>query len=160
MAVTQDKASERLMRSIFGVNKARKSKASADQGDLGQPGIDKLIGMIRAGLPYKTISKVTDHYGLESQEVHKTLGIAGRTVARRKQDPKPLNPEQSEKLLRIVQAMDHATEVLEDEAKALDWIRTANISLNDQRPLDMLDTGIGFERVMNILRAIEFGVYT
>lgn len=160
MAVTQDKATERLMFSIFGAMKPAKSQKSAGRLGVSQIGIDKLISMIRAGLPYTTISQVTDRCGLEAQEIHKTLGIASRTIARRNHNPKPLDPEQSEKLLRIVQAMEHASEVLEDETKALEWIRTPNISLNAQRPLDMLDTGIGFERVMNILRAIEFGVYT
>ena len=118
------------------------------------------IALIRSGLRYDMIDFIADRYGFPTETLHRLIELSERTAARRKQAPLPLNPVQSERLVRVVRAMTFATEVLEDADKALNWMNTQNVALNDERPVDLLDTGIGYEQVMDVLRRIEFGVYS
>lgn len=119
-----------------------------------------VVQLIRRGLPYSTVDAVTEHFGLDVKDVRHIVKLTDRTVARRKQNPRPLDASQSERLIRVVKVMGLASEVLEDEDRARQWLKTSNIALNDECPLELLDTGIGFERVMDVLRRIEFGVYS
>jgi len=50
--------------------------------------------------------------------------------------------------------------VLGSRAKAREWILTKNRALHGERPIDLLDTAIGFEDVLDVLRRIDFGVYS
>jgi putative toxin-antitoxin system antitoxin component (TIGR02293 family) len=51
-----------------------------------------------------------------------------------------------------------ATDVLEDEKLAAEWLMRPNVQLRGERPLDMLDTQTGFDRVRDLLMRLEYGV--
>jgi len=118
------------------------------------------IDLIRSGLRFDMIDFVAEHYGLSTEILHRVIELSSRTAARRKQTPSPLNAMQSERLVRVVRVLEFATDVLEDADNARTWLHTSNVALNDQRPVDLLDTGIGYEQVMDVLRRLEFGVYS
>lgn len=118
------------------------------------------IDLIRSGLQFDMIDFISARYGLSTETLHRLIELSDRTAARRKQVPLPLNAVQSERLVRVVRAMNLATEVLEDADNARTWINAPNVALNDERPMSLLDTGIGYEQVMDVLRRIEFGVYS
>jgi putative toxin-antitoxin system antitoxin component (TIGR02293 family) len=49
--------------------------------------------------------------------------------------------------------------VLGDEQSGRDWLKTQQSALGDRRPLDLLAVDVGLEEVLNVLGAIEEGVY-
>jgi putative toxin-antitoxin system antitoxin component (TIGR02293 family) len=53
-----------------------------------------------------------------------------------------------------------AIEVLENERKAMHWLRTPNRALQGAVPMTLLDTPAGKEEVLTILGRIEYGVYS
>ena len=61
--------------------------------------------------------------------------------------------------LRQRSALTRAIEVLGSEKEAQRWMRGAILSLNNQRPCDLVRTASGAKKVLNVLNAIEHGVF-
>ena len=120
----------------------------------------EFIEVIRHGLPSKVIKCVVKSSAVSEDVIYKSLRIAKRTVARRKADGSRLKAVESERIYRFSKVLVTATEILGDIDKAREWLLTENRALNGERPIDLLDTGIGVEDVMDVLHRIEFGVYS
>ncbi len=128
---------------------------------VGSPKSDfEFIEIIRLGLPSKVIGCVVKSSAVDEDDICNSLRIAKRTVARRKASASRLKAEESELIYRFSKVLVSAAEILGDRDKAREWLLTANRALNGERPIAMLDTGIGFEDVMDVLHRIEFGVYS
>jgi putative toxin-antitoxin system antitoxin component (TIGR02293 family) len=117
------------------------------------------VPLIRNRLPASTVRKVTDATGLSQADLLAALGMACRTIARRRKSDALLSQEESEKLVRFARVAARAAQVLGDGDAALDWLRTPNRALERQRPLDLLDTEIGAASVLDTLGRIEHGVF-
>ena len=61
--------------------------------------------------------------------------------------------------LRRRSALTRAVEVLGSEQDAQRWMRGPILSLNNQRPCDLLKMASGAKEVLNVLNAIEHGVF-
>jgi putative toxin-antitoxin system antitoxin component (TIGR02293 family) len=120
----------------------------------------EFIEIIRAGLPSEVIASVVKSSAVSEEVICKSLRIAKRTAARRKANSARLKAAESELIFRFSRVLVAAKEILGDKDKARQWLLTENAALNGERPIDLLDTGIGFEDVMDVLRRIEFGVYS
>lgn len=120
----------------------------------------EFIEIIRHGLPSKVIECVVQSSAVSEEVLYNALRIAKRTAARRKASATRLKAAESELIYRFSRVLVTATEVLGDRDKARQWMMTENNALHGVRPIDLLDTGIGFEDVMNVLQRIEFGVYS
>lgn len=128
---------------------------------VGSPQSDfELIKVIRKGLPSKVIKSVVKSSAVSEEVIYKALRIAKRTAARRKASAVRLKASESELIYRFAKVLVAATDILGDRDKAREWLLTTNHALNGERPIDLLDTGIGFDDVMDVLHRIEFGVYS
>jgi len=128
---------------------------------VGAPRSDfEFIRLIRGGLPAKVIECVAESSSLTEDEILRALRIAKRTAARRKAKATRLKAIESELIYRLSKVMVAATEVLGDRRKAREWLLAKNRALDGERPIDLLDTSIGFEDVLNVLRRIDYGVYS
>ena len=118
-----------------------------------------LVALIRNGLPAASIDSVTKAVSLTLSELGMTLGIPGRTLARRKKKGK-LDPKESEKVVRLARVVRRAVEVFEKQDLAIDWLKHPNRALRNQTPLSLLDTEFGAESVMDLLGRIGEGVFS
>jgi putative toxin-antitoxin system antitoxin component (TIGR02293 family) len=116
------------------------------------------VGMIREGIPAAAIESILSAVRLSQSELAKALGIPERTLARRKRDG-VLNSEESSKLLRLARVVSRASEVFDDSAAAIDWLKSPNAALRGNAPLHLLDTDVGAESVLDTLGRIEHGVF-
>src|SRR5262245_39930978 len=122
-------------------------------------GFEDLQDAIRSGLPFATLEAVMEKLQLSLTEAAAVLHIPERTMARRRKDQK-LPPDESDRVLRLARVYAHATEVFETEEDARDWLKDSNRDLGGQRPLDLLDTDIGVQKVDAVLTRIQHGVYS
>ena len=116
------------------------------------------IGMIREGIPAAAVESVLNVVRLSQSELARALGIPERTLARRKREG-VLNSEESSKLLRLARVVSRASEVFDDPAAAVDWLKSPNAALRANAPLSLLDTDIGAESVLDTLGRIAHGVF-
>jgi putative toxin-antitoxin system antitoxin component (TIGR02293 family) len=128
---------------------------------IGSPESDlDFVGIIRKGFPVSVFRALCARAGMSEEAIVDSLGIARRTAARRKRQGARLKPIESELLLRLARVLVAATGVLGSEAKARAWLVAENRALGGREPIKLLDTGIGFQDVMDVLKRIEYGVYS
>ena len=117
------------------------------------------ITIVREGLPARVLDTLAENLELTRGELAAALGIAERTLARRRKNG-VFTPEESAKLLRLARVARRAAEVFEKRELALDWLKRPNRTLGGTRPLDLLDTDIGAENVHDVLGRVEHGVFS
>ena len=128
---------------------------------IGSPETDlDFVTIIRKGFPFSVFTSLRDRAQLSEEAIWESLGIAKRTAARRKVRSARLKSDESELLLRLARVLAAATDVLGSEAKARDWLVVENRALGGAVPIKLLDTGIGFQEVLDTLKRIEYGVHS
>lgn len=116
-------------------------------------------GLLRRGLPFDALEAFVHALGVSTATVIKVLGLAPRTVARRK-EKRTLTPAESDRLYRLARVVSRAVEVLGTLEKAKQWLERPARALGGEPPLSLLDTDIGAHQVEAILGRIEHGVFS
>ena len=117
------------------------------------------IDLMRRGLPYRALKVTTAALGLTLREISTVLAFKHRTLARRRHDAR-LTPAESERVLRLARVTARAEEVFADRGNAHTWLRQPNRVLGDRAPMELLDTDLGAEAVLQVLYRIEDGVFS
>lgn len=125
------------------------SRRISDAGDLQKA--------LRRGFPYAAFEAFVEVLDFRSQDLADLLGVASRTLARRKTS-KQLSPIESDRLYRVAHILSLATVVVGSLEKARDWLNEENQALGGQSPVSVLDTGIGERQVEDLLNRINYGV--
>jgi putative toxin-antitoxin system antitoxin component (TIGR02293 family) len=118
----------------------------------------KAISMIKSGLPVKAFFALQDEIKVTAEELARVVGIAPRTLLRRKQEGK-LQKAESERVVRLQLLFEKALEVFEDRAAVQSWFSSPQRALGDDTPLHYADTELGAREVENLLSRIEHGVF-
>lgn len=118
----------------------------------------RIIKRISAGAPFGTLLKVQEMLAIDAGKLSKTLQMSSRTFARRKVEGK-LAPPETDRLLRLMRAYDHAVRLYEgNTAAALSWLKRPNRALEDLAPLELLETETGAILVENLIGRLEYNV--
>ena len=115
-------------------------------------------GAIRNGLPFSALEKLAKVLELSGTQVSAVLGIAPRTLARRKRQ-RHLSPVESDRVYRVARIAQLALEMFGEIGKTRRWLNGPNRALAGAIPLTMLDTEIGARRVEEVLLHINYGIY-
>jgi putative toxin-antitoxin system antitoxin component (TIGR02293 family) len=122
-------------------------------------GLNEMQDALRAGLPFAAFDALIKILGLRPQELADLLGVASRTLARRKMS-RQLSPSESDRLYRVAYITQLASEALGSLPKARAWLHNANRALGGQSPISRLDTEIGERQVEDLLNRINYGIYS
>ena len=121
---------------------------------------DDLARLVREGLPASAVTALAQKLDLGNSVLSRKLGIPQRTLTRRLSQRSRLTAAESDRTVRFARVYAHAVEMIGDEKKAVEWLRTPNRALGGERPLDQLDTDLGARTVEDILGRIAYGVYS
>jgi len=130
-------------RSVFGVGSGR---------------ID-LLAELERGLPVRAYAALVKVLGLTAAEEDHLLQVSLRTRLRWK-ERRRIDPATSDRIVRIARILALATDVLENQAHALAWLREPSDALDGRTPLQAIGSDFGAERVTNLLHQMEYGVYS
>lgn len=112
----------------------------------------------REGVMRSAADEISDLVGLTDNEIAYVLGMTPRNL-HRIQGEKRLGTDASERLLLLRNVLIHALDTFEGkESVVRHWLRTPITSLNDQSPLQMMDTVTGFGLVDNVLGRLDYGL--
>jgi len=125
--------------------------------DLVAQSFDAKIAAIRHGIPSSQVSVVKDDLGISQKDILNFLRINERTGTRALKEDRLLDQSSSERLLRLVEAQNLATDVFENKETGISWLTTKNSVLGD-KPIELLDTDIGYEQVKRVLTSIAWGL--
>jgi putative toxin-antitoxin system antitoxin component (TIGR02293 family) len=121
---------------------------------------DELTQLIREGLPAGSVTALAGRLDVGSTVLSRKLGIPQRTLTRRLSRRSRLTAAESDRTVRFARVYADAVEVIGDEEKAAEWLRTPNRALGGEQPIDQLDTDLGARAVEDVLGRISHGVYS
>ena len=116
------------------------------------------VQAVRQGLPYASLEALTDALRADLGEVSAVVGIATRTLARRKHE-RHLSPIESDRLYRVAYVVHLAASTLGGLERARVWLQRDNRTLGGHTPLSLLDTEIGGRQVEETLLQLNHGIY-
>jgi putative toxin-antitoxin system antitoxin component (TIGR02293 family) len=119
----------------------------------------ELIRRIQEGLPFSDLRVLQDSIDMPFEQLAAKLAISRSTLQRRKTAGR-LSPDESDKVMRFSQLLEHATKVFGDVEKARAWLKHPQRGLGGAVPLDYAETEIGAREVDNLLGRIDYGVYS
>jgi putative toxin-antitoxin system antitoxin component (TIGR02293 family) len=116
-----------------------------------------VVRLVRRGVPTEAVGHflTTSHLTFNAIERHV---LARRTFKRRQDAAQPLDPAESDRLLRLVRLVAAAEETFGEPEKALIWLGRENRALDGQTPLSMADTDLGARGVETLLGRIGHGL--
>lgn len=117
-----------------------------------------LIAVARAGIETKYIKTIQEYTSLSEKELIRILPISSRQLTRYTDNHK-LNKAITSHLLELIEVFQKGYRLFgKDKFKI--WIRTENKVLNNNSPLDIMDTSLGIEMIEDVIGRIEHGVYS
>lgn len=118
--------------------------------------------VILSGVPYGSlIFFVNQVKWLEEEDVVRVLGISARTLRRQSETPEKSMPaDLASKTWLFAETLAKAAEIFGGKEEAERWMSKPAMGLDDQRPIELLQTVQGAELVNDFLGRLEYGVYT
>lgn len=121
-------------------------------------GLVSMIEHQRAGLASGVVGVISRKLDLSVDALLSTLKLPRSTVKGRQASGKNLSEQEAERMVRAARIFKRATEVLEDEEDARNWLKQPLRALGGEPPLSFLDTDAGYDMVEDELKRIEYGI--
>lgn len=119
----------------------------------------EVLPLVRHGLPAAMFEQVASTLGLSTSSLAEKLGIARRTVTRKRGSGAPLSSETSEKLLRVARIRNLGRLLFSTDEAVSEWLSKPDTSLGNMAPIDLLDTDLGAREVESLLHALAHGQF-
>jgi putative toxin-antitoxin system antitoxin component (TIGR02293 family) len=111
---------------------------------------------VREGLPVGVVDQAVTSGRVTLAEIDR-LVLPRKTLDHRRKLG-TLTPDQSDRISRLLRVVEEAEAMFGDADKAHRWLRRPSTLLDNEAPLDRLDTDIGTRQVEAILGRIAHGV--
>lgn len=118
-----------------------------------------LVELSRKGIKKAALSNLSRALNIPMKRLAKLLPVTERTLQRRAANSL-LNSTTSQQVILIGQLITKGEEAFEDPKKFQEWLAQPNMALGGYTPLNIMDTTIGVQLVMDILGRLEHGVYS
>lgn len=119
----------------------------------------ELVEQARDGLSVAAFDRFSALTGVSREQLASAIHTTTRTIARRREANKPLDAVTGERLIRIAQLYERASEVLGDDDLAKQWMLTPREVLGGQSPFGLAASEIGVQEVEDLLLRVEHGVF-
>ena len=119
----------------------------------------RLVKALRLGLPVAELHDLQTRLDVPMERLAPMLGISKATLHRRKESGK-LDVSESDRVVRFARLLGRAIETMEDDDAARQWLRSPQVGLGGEIPLDFAETEVGAREVENLLGRIDHGVYS
>ena len=117
------------------------------------------IDITRKGLKKDSVVRVSQKLGISQEKMSSLLHMSARTF-QRLNDNEPLDIYTTEQTIEMAKVIVKAHQVFEDEATAIQWLKSPLKVLGGVSPIDLFDTSFGVQMVLDVLGRIEQGVYS
>lgn len=161
MSITETRQSQRKAKSIHATPDGTNGSGAAKNDFEIFMGMDQIgqAHQIRDGMEATIISRIASELlNIPLQSLLASLRLPSSTINRKISSGERLSASESDRAARTILIYEQARDVLEDGKLAAKWLQLASVELRGERPLDMLDTQTGFDRVRDVLVRLEHGV--
>lgn len=120
----------------------------------------KIVRKVSQGLAFRSLLRFQENSLFSTKDVADLVSISLRTLNRRKAEGR-LEPEESDRLLRVTRLFAKALELFEGDASAARaWFYTPARALGGERPITLARTDLGSREVEALIDRLEHGVHT
>lgn len=113
---------------------------------------------VESGLSFSALERLRSALDLPMSQIAELIRVPTRTLARRK-EAKRLQPDESDRLLRITRIVGLALRLFEGElSETRRWLLAPHSALGDETPLGMATTEIGAREVEHLIGRLEHGI--
>ena len=120
----------------------------------------KLAERVKAGIPASAIQLLTDLLLLGSiARTAELVHMSAKTAERRVRSQARLEPDESERVVRLIRVLNLAETALESKENARKWMAKPLEILGGKTPLEMSATEPGARAVEQALGRLEHGVF-
>ncbi len=117
-----------------------------------------LLKTARKGIKVASLRNIEKKLGLKRKELASYIHKDPVTIKRTYDSKKLIPSDWTDRIIALARVYVYAVEVFEDEEEALLWLKYENPALEGNTPIELLDTSIGVNMVMNLLGRIEHGI--
>lgn len=111
-----------------------------------------------ASKPFNLLESVRERLGATSEQMAAYIGVTFRTYQRRAQQGE-LQDAESAKVEMLDSLLTIGARVLGSEERTSRWLTSPILALEGEKPIELLGTIKGYERVKNKLLQIEHGTF-
>jgi len=127
-------------------------------GSLGKSKSVTVSPKIDAGI-VKKIKSLSVTYSFPASTIARILDVSPKTYSRYLDSAAGYSIQQKDRIDIIGSILDVGKRVLGDEEEVKQWLYRPVHSIENQRPIDIIDTESGRRRIENVLLQIEGGAY-
>lgn len=120
---------------------------------------DAKTDAVHKGFEPQVYKNIVARTKLTQSEFHDVTHIPVSTIKRRLKNDERFTMQESDAIYRLAMLIKLATELFDDEKRALEWMREPVYGLAGKRPLDMVSTSVDFEIVKDLIGRVEHGVF-
>ena len=118
-----------------------------------------LMTVVKEGLPIESLTYLQQNFGFTNKAMSHILAISQSTYQRRIRANDKLTQDETEKAIALSEVYEKGIEVFDNMPDFHDWMHSSIASLQQQCPVDLLDSTLGRKQVMRVLNAILHGIY-
>lgn len=119
----------------------------------------QVIQIVRDGLPSYLVESFTEKESFPIKDMLERLAIPSSTYFAKKKAHKALDASSTEKFIRLMTIFMMASELL-GKPTAKEWLYRPIPALGNEAPLNLLDTEVGHQLVIDTLLQIKYGLYS
>jgi putative toxin-antitoxin system antitoxin component (TIGR02293 family) len=121
---------------------------------------EELLRQVEKGFPFRVMERLGRNLDLSMRELAELTQIRLRTLHRRKEEGR-LQPDESDRLLRVSRVFARAIELFEgDDRAARRWLSSPQRALGGSTPLSLAKTELGALEVQRLIGRLEHGVFS
>ncbi|WP_080056516.1 type II RES/Xre toxin-antitoxin system antitoxin [Spirosoma aerolatum] len=109
------------------------------------------------GVPATRFFEIADLSGYKREQLAEVFDTSLKTFQRYEREQKKLNPQDSEKVLKIMALFQTGESVFGSAAAFRRWMDKPAYGLGNQIPFDLLHTSGGIDLILDELIRIEYG---
>ena len=140
--------------------RARRGKAHRYASLLGLEDAEpaEIVRRIKEGLSFGSLETFQENARLSTADVASLVSIPPRTLQRRKSEGR-LDPNESDRLLRVARLFAKALDLFEGDAEAAqEWFHRPARGLGGEPPIELAVTDLGTREVEALIDRLEHGV--
>lgn len=121
---------------------------------------EELLKQVEKGFPFRVMERLGRNLDLSMKDLAELTQIRLRTLHRRKESGR-LQPDESDRLLRVSRVFARAIELFEgDDRAARHWLSAPQRALGGATPLSLAKTELGALEVQRLIGRLEHGVFS
>lgn len=122
-------------------------------------GVSRIQRLEGLGVNPEAASALASATGVTDKMFASILGVNARTVREHRKARKKFKGDLATRIYQYYRVYRRAYDALGGEENVRDWLGDPQLALGMQRPRDLLRSPLGVDEVLNLLGAIEHGVY-